>query len=96
MGTPSRATAALYNGLGRYGEALTAALRSSAPTDELGPTAGALIEVVEAAMRSDAPELRVRAGPGLIEVHPECLFHAASAPCDGGTEIAARSTASGL
>jgi DNA-binding NarL/FixJ family response regulator len=50
------ATAVLYNGLGRYGEALTAALRGSAPRDELGPTAGALIEVVEAAVRSDAPE----------------------------------------
>jgi DNA-binding CsgD family transcriptional regulator len=50
------AAAVLYNGLGRYGEALTAALRGSAPTDELGPTAGALIEVVEAAVRSDTPE----------------------------------------
>jgi DNA-binding NarL/FixJ family response regulator len=50
------ATAVLYNGLGRYGEGLTAALRGSAPTDELGTTAGALIEVVEAAVRSDNPE----------------------------------------
>jgi DNA-binding NarL/FixJ family response regulator len=50
------ATAVLYNGLGRYGEALTAALRGSAPEDELGPTAGALIEVVEAAVRCDTPE----------------------------------------
>jgi DNA-binding NarL/FixJ family response regulator len=50
------ATAVLYNGLGRFGEALTAALRASRPTDELGPAAGALIEVVEAAVRSDAPD----------------------------------------
>jgi DNA-binding CsgD family transcriptional regulator len=50
------ATAVLNNGLGRYGEALTAALRASAPTDELGPAPGSLIEVVEAAVRADAPE----------------------------------------
>jgi DNA-binding CsgD family transcriptional regulator len=50
------ATAVLYNGLGRYDEALSAALRGSAPKDELGPAVGALIEVVEAAVRSDAPE----------------------------------------
>jgi DNA-binding NarL/FixJ family response regulator len=50
------ATAVLYNGLGRYDDALTAALCGSAHTDELGPAVGALIEVVEAAVRSDTPE----------------------------------------
>ncbi len=50
------ATAVLYNGLGRYDEALTAALRGSAATNELGPAAGSLIEVVEAAVRNDNPE----------------------------------------
>jgi len=62
------ATAVLYNGLGRYGEALTAALRGSAPADELGPTAGALIEVVEAAVRIDTPDRAVEALGRLTEM----------------------------
>ena len=49
------ASAVLYNGLGRYGDALAAAQRASA-TDELGPAVGSLAEVVEAAVRSGTPE----------------------------------------
>jgi DNA-binding CsgD family transcriptional regulator len=50
-------TALLYNGLGRYREALVAALRARAyfPTDDLddlGPLGWALIELIEAAVRS--------------------------------------------
>ena len=49
------AKAVLYNGLGRYGDALEAALRGSA-TGEFGPAVGALLEVIEAAVRSGTRE----------------------------------------
>jgi DNA-binding CsgD family transcriptional regulator len=50
------ATAVLYNGLGRYREALAAAQRAS-EHDDLGLYGWALIELVEAAARSREPEL---------------------------------------
>ena len=50
------ATAVLYNGLGRYHEALAAAQRAS-EQDDLGLYGWALIELVEAAARSREPEL---------------------------------------
>ena len=46
------ATAVLYNGLGRYGAALTAAQRV-AEHDDLGLSGRALIELIEAATRTD-------------------------------------------
>jgi DNA-binding CsgD family transcriptional regulator len=48
--------AVLFNGLGRYEEALDAAQRASAP-DGLGLYALALVELVEAAVRSERPQL---------------------------------------
>jgi DNA-binding CsgD family transcriptional regulator len=54
------ATAVLYNGLGRYGAALTAAERA-AEHDDLGLCGRALMEVVEAATRTDNPEVATSA-----------------------------------
>jgi DNA-binding CsgD family transcriptional regulator len=55
-------TALLYNGLGRYREALVAALRARAyfPTDDLddlGPLGWALIELIEAGVRSGSRDV---------------------------------------
>jgi DNA-binding CsgD family transcriptional regulator len=50
------ATAVLYNGLGRYREALAGAQRAS-EHDDLGLFGWALIELVEAAARSREPQL---------------------------------------
>ena len=50
------ATAVLYNGLGRYGEALAAAQRAS-EHDDLGLFGWTLIELVEAAARDREPQL---------------------------------------
>jgi DNA-binding CsgD family transcriptional regulator len=44
--------AVIYNGLGRYEEALDAAQQATAGRDALGPTTGGLEELVEAAVRS--------------------------------------------
>jgi DNA-binding CsgD family transcriptional regulator len=53
------ATAGLYNGLGRYGEALAAAQQAAEdPTDSSYTTWG-LVELIEAAARSDEAELAV-------------------------------------
>ncbi len=49
-------TAVLYNGLGRYGDALAAAQRAC-QFDDLGLYGWALIELIEAAARSDEREL---------------------------------------
>jgi DNA-binding CsgD family transcriptional regulator len=54
------ATAVLYNGLGRYREALAAALRAS-EHDDLGLFGWALIELVEAAARDREPQLAAEA-----------------------------------
>jgi DNA-binding CsgD family transcriptional regulator len=53
-------TAVLYNGLGRYREALAAALRAS-EHDDLGLFGWALIELVEAAARDREPQLAAEA-----------------------------------
>jgi DNA-binding CsgD family transcriptional regulator len=60
------ATAVLYNGLGRYRAALTAAQRAS-EHDDLGLFGWALIELVEAAARSSEPELAAEALERLSE-----------------------------
>ncbi len=54
------ATAVLYNGLGRYQEALAAAQRAC-EYDDLGLFGWALIELVEAAARSKEPKLAAEA-----------------------------------
>jgi DNA-binding CsgD family transcriptional regulator len=60
------ATAVLYNGLGRYREALAAAQRAS-EHDDLGLYGWALIELVEAAARSREPQLAADALERLSE-----------------------------
>ena len=60
------ATAVLYNGLGRYREALAAAQRAT-EHDELGLFGWALIELVEAAARNREPELAAEALERLSE-----------------------------
>ncbi|WKG02168.1 LuxR family transcriptional regulator [Mycolicibacterium sp. HK-90] len=49
------AAAVLYNGLGRYDEALAAARRGSAYPRELGLSTWSMVELVEAAARSGVP-----------------------------------------
>jgi DNA-binding CsgD family transcriptional regulator len=51
------ATAVLYNSLGRYEEALQAALEACADPDEQVFTTWAAVELIEAATRSGVPEL---------------------------------------
>ena len=51
------ATAVLYNGLGRYQEACEAAQRGAAHPQELAFSNWSLVELVEAAVRNDQPEL---------------------------------------
>ncbi len=50
------ANAVLYNGLGRYDEALAAAERGSEYPDELGVAVWSLVELIEAATRIGQPE----------------------------------------
>ncbi len=50
-------TALLYNGLGRYEEALSAVRRSSEAVDQVPSPIGAVVELVEAAVRSGEHEL---------------------------------------
>ena len=50
------ATAVLYNGLGRYGEACTAGLRVAARPHDLNPSMWVMPEVIEAAVRAGTPQ----------------------------------------
>jgi DNA-binding CsgD family transcriptional regulator len=79
-------TAILFNGLGRYGEALVAARRATDDTPELFISSWALTELVEAASRSGAPGLAATALERLTE-------DTAVAGTDWGLGIAARSRA---
>jgi DNA-binding CsgD family transcriptional regulator len=60
------AEAVLCNGLGRYDEARAAALRVGEHPDDLGTTNWAAVELIEAAVRSGAPELAVEARSLLV------------------------------
>jgi DNA-binding CsgD family transcriptional regulator len=60
------AAAVLYNGLSRYGEALTAARRACA-YDEPGLLGWSLVELVEAAVRCDEPGIATEAVERLAE-----------------------------
>jgi DNA-binding CsgD family transcriptional regulator len=51
------AAAVLYNGLGRYQEACSAALRVAARPQDLNPSMWVMAEVVEAAVRAGTPEV---------------------------------------
>ena len=62
------ATAVLYNGLGRYDEALATAERVGEDPGELGLAAWALAELIEAAARTGAPERAAGALRRLTEV----------------------------
>ncbi len=59
-------SAVLYNGLGRYEEALVGA-RSACEHDEFGVHGVALVELIEAAARRSAPEVAAEALPDLEE-----------------------------
>jgi DNA-binding CsgD family transcriptional regulator len=66
-----RAKALLLNSLGRYQDALTAAQQPSEQLGELGLSAwGVLVELIEAAVRSGAPEHAERALSRLAESVP--------------------------
>jgi DNA-binding CsgD family transcriptional regulator len=78
--------AILFNGLGRYDEALAAAQRASDDTPELFISSWALAELIEAASRSGAPAHAVGALERLTE-------DTAVAGTDWGLGIAARSRA---
>jgi DNA-binding CsgD family transcriptional regulator len=78
--------AILFNGLGRYSEALVAAQRASDDTPELFISSWALAELIEAASRSVAPEHAASALERLTE-------DTAVAGTDWGLGIAARSRA---
>jgi DNA-binding CsgD family transcriptional regulator len=78
--------AILFNGLGRYGEALVAAQRASDDTPELFISSWALAELIEAASRSVAPGHAASALERLTE-------DTAVAGTDWGLGIAARSRA---
>jgi DNA-binding CsgD family transcriptional regulator len=78
--------AILFNGLGRYGEALVAAQRASDDTPELFVSSWALAELIEAASRSGAPGHAAGALERLTD-------DTAVAGTDWGLGIAARSRA---
>jgi DNA-binding NarL/FixJ family response regulator len=80
------ATAVLYNGLGRYQDALTAAQQASDVTPELYISVWALPELMEAAIRSGNAELARGALARLVE-------SANASPTDWGLGIAARAQA---
>ena len=79
-------SAVLYNGLGRYEEALAAARRRAASTQELFISAWALPELVEAAVRNEKP-------PAGRRTRCERLRDATAAGADWGSGIEARSRA---
>jgi len=61
------ASAVLYNGLGRYDDAIAAAQRGSAHREELRYHHRSLVELIEAAARSGRPELGAAALERLAE-----------------------------
>jgi DNA-binding CsgD family transcriptional regulator len=65
-------SAVLYNGLGRYDEALAAAEQGSAYPDELGLANWSMVELVEAASRRGAPERAAGALERLSEMAGAC------------------------
>ena len=80
------ARSVLLNGLGRYGEAMAAAREASDDTPELFVSVWAAVELLEAATRSDEPELARAA-------HERIAAATAVAPTDWALGIGARSGA---
>ena len=70
--TAGWATAVLYNGLGHYDKALTAAEESSAYPDELGLGSWSLVELVEAASRTSELNWAKNALARLEEIAQAC------------------------
>jgi DNA-binding CsgD family transcriptional regulator len=66
------ATAVLYNGLGRFDEALAAAEQASQHPHELGLSTWALVELIEAAARSGSAARAARAVQLLSEMTRAC------------------------
>jgi DNA-binding CsgD family transcriptional regulator/tetratricopeptide (TPR) repeat protein len=84
--TAAWATALLYNGLGRYDQALAAAERGSEYPPELGLATWSMVELIEAAVRTGAPERAAGALRRLSEA-------ASTAATDWALGIEARSRA---
>ncbi len=61
------AEAVLYNGLGRYEEARSAALRVAEQTQDLTPSNWVMAEVIEAAVRAGTPELAANTHRRLVD-----------------------------
>jgi DNA-binding CsgD family transcriptional regulator len=81
------AQAVLYNGLGRYEQARAAALRVfEYPQDLGGPVNWSLVELIEAAVRAETPELAADARSRLAEM-------ARASGTDWALGVAARSEA---
>ena len=72
IGVTEWVNAVLYNGLGRYDEALTAAEQGSAYPDELGLATWSMVELIEAAARTGAPERAAGALRRLSETTSAC------------------------
>jgi DNA-binding CsgD family transcriptional regulator len=72
VSTTQWTSAVLYNGLGRYDDALAAAEQGSAYPDELGLANWSMVELVEAASRSGAPERAAGALERLSEMASAC------------------------
>jgi DNA-binding CsgD family transcriptional regulator len=80
------AAAVLYNGLGRYEEACSAALRVAARPHDLNPSMWVMAEVIEAAVRAGTPELAAA-------THRRLVRTTRASGTDWGLGIAARSQA---
>jgi hypothetical protein len=80
------AAAVLYNGLGRYEEACSAALRVAARPHDLNPSMWVMAEVIEAAVRAGTPELAA-------DTHRRLVRTTRASGTDWGLGIAARSQA---
>lgn len=66
------AAGVLYNGLGRYDDALAAARRASDHPHDLGPSSWAMAEVIEAAARRGTPESAAETHRRLKEMTEVC------------------------
>jgi DNA-binding CsgD family transcriptional regulator len=80
------AAAVLYNGLGRYEEACTAALRVAARPHDLNPSMWVMAEVIEAAVRAGTPEVAA-------ETHRRLEAIARASGTDWALGVASRSGA---
>ena len=80
------ASAVLYNGLGRYQEACSAALRVAARPHDLNPSLWVMAELIEAAVRAGTPELAT-------DTHERLVSMTRASGTDWALGISARSEA---